>query len=201
MSFRVINDAPDSVTGISPTTMVFGVHPKIPGAGHRETMAQRATVIRICTKKFIELRYRKLVKGTLCVRSMPSMAEIDKLCSLNTGENVLVYREKNGWQLNTLVRVRDNELDAILPKGHISTFPMSVVCLFLEKRENENSTEPKGKKVVTFREPIMTSSKTLAKRNGSEKMTVLVFLPFKWVMINLQPSWRKKYTRSREKKN
>lgn len=41
MAFRAINDAPDSVSGISPTTLVFGVHPKIPGVGHRGSVAER----------------------------------------------------------------------------------------------------------------------------------------------------------------
>ena len=36
LAFRAINDSPTGDTGISPTALVFGVHPKLPGGGMSE---------------------------------------------------------------------------------------------------------------------------------------------------------------------
>lgn len=40
MAFRAINDAPARASGISPTMLVFGILPNIPGAGFRGSMAE-----------------------------------------------------------------------------------------------------------------------------------------------------------------
>lgn len=46
LTFRALKDVPDSDTGICPTTMVFGVHPQIPGSSPRGSMEKRVKIIR-----------------------------------------------------------------------------------------------------------------------------------------------------------
>lgn len=45
MSLKHVNDALSSKTEISPTTLVFGVYPKIPGGGPRSTILRRPNII------------------------------------------------------------------------------------------------------------------------------------------------------------
>ncbi len=62
LTFRAINDVPDSDTGICPTTMVFGVYPKLLKRGHRGNMAERAQIISDCTKLAIQMKLAELSK-------------------------------------------------------------------------------------------------------------------------------------------
>eukprot|EP00171_Calliarthron_tuberculosum_P014672 IDg14672t1 len=62
MAFRALNDAPDTDTGISPTTLVFGIHPKIPGSKKRGTLAQRAKIVRDATKFAMKMKSRRMIR-------------------------------------------------------------------------------------------------------------------------------------------
>jgi len=138
MAFRAINDSPNSDTGICPTTLVFGIYPKIPGAGHRGTMAQRANIIRECTAEVTKMKARRLLRDSTRSRNSPNAAAIEKIRSLPAGQEVLVFREPGGWIPYTLVRVVRNSVDVILPSGKISSFPINVVRPF-HKRTTEDA--------------------------------------------------------------
>lgn len=76
MTFRAIKDAPNSDTNICPTTLVFGIHPKIPGAGHSGSLAQRANIIRETTNMVIKMKARRFLRDFMRTNNSPSMAEI-----------------------------------------------------------------------------------------------------------------------------
>lgn len=148
MSFRAINDSPCSDTGVSPTTLVFGVYPKIPGGGARGSMMQRANVIRACTEMITKLKARRVVKDAMKIRHTPSALEIEKVRRLPPGNMVLVYREGHGWTEYTLVRVRGNEVDVVLPSGKVSTFPVTVVRPFYQLTTEQHSNNVKPTKGI-----------------------------------------------------
>lgn len=79
MAFRAINDAPSSSSGISPTMLVFGVHPKLPGAGFRGSYAKRAHIVRECTKAVIKMKARRMVRDSIRPRNIPSLGEQNKI--------------------------------------------------------------------------------------------------------------------------
>ncbi len=81
-TFRALNDVPNSSTGISLTTLVFGVYPKLPGSGIRGTMAERAHIIRQCTVMVVKMRNRRLIKDLIRSRNVPSVGEIEKVRNL-----------------------------------------------------------------------------------------------------------------------
>ena len=56
LAFRAINDSPSNESGISPTALVFGVHPKLPGSSKRGSYAQRAKIVAECTKLATEMK-------------------------------------------------------------------------------------------------------------------------------------------------
>lgn len=85
LSFRAIKDAPHLTTGVSPTAKVFGVFPKIPGARHRGSMAERAKVIRECTQIVIKMNARRKLRESTKLRHTPSIAEIEKLRAIEPG--------------------------------------------------------------------------------------------------------------------
>ncbi len=121
MTFRAINDTPNSEVGICPTTMVFGIVPKIPGAGHRGTVAERANIIRECTAILLRMPARKTMRDSTQASNSASTAECETVRRLPTGSTVPVFCEKVGWQPYTMVRVVENDVDVILLSGKIST--------------------------------------------------------------------------------
>ena len=137
MTFRAINDTPCSDIGIFPTTLVFGVYPKILGAGPRGTMAKRSKIIRECINLVIKLLARRTIRDSTREKSTASVSQMNKARNLPSGHELLVYREKHGWKLYTLVRDNNNNVDVVLPSWKISTFSINVVRpLYAESDEN-----------------------------------------------------------------
>ena len=62
LTFRAINDSPSPNSGVSPTALVFGVHPKIPGGGNRGTYAQCAKIVAECTKLATEVKSQRIIR-------------------------------------------------------------------------------------------------------------------------------------------
>lgn len=153
LSFRAINDAPNSNTGISPTALVFGVFPKIPGARNRGSMAERANVIRECTQIVMQLNARHKVRDSMKNRNSPSIIEIERIRALEPGQKVLVHQEKVGWTPFTLVRVAETTVDVILPSGKITTFGINKVRPFL-------SPDDKVQNAVLESQPPQTTRTT-----------------------------------------
>lgn len=140
LTFRAINDVPDSDSGICPTTMVFGVYPKIPRSGHRGSMAVRAKIIQDCTALATKMKARRVIKDSVRKYHAPSMREIEKLRRLPPGSDVLVHREKIGWKKYSLSSVKDNEVQVVLPSGKISSFGIHCVRQFHDQEELEPVT-------------------------------------------------------------
>lgn len=92
--------------------IVFVVVPKLPGAGPRGTMAQRANVIRQCTAHVIKMN----------AQAQP----------LGAGESPVPY---------TLVRVPEIEVDVILPRGRVSTFALNSTRPYFVKEDQPAITE------------------------------------------------------------
>lgn len=117
MEFRAINDAPNSATGVFTTTLVFGVYPKIPGAEHRGSFAERVEIICQFTKLAIEMKSKNLLHESMHRRNSPSVAQSDKVRMMPPGNKVIAEREDNGWTAYPLVRLFGNSVGVVLPRG------------------------------------------------------------------------------------
>ncbi len=96
MSLSGIHDVPNAESDVSPTTLVFCVPPKIPGAGHRGDIAKWTDIIRECRKLAIAMTSRRLVKNPMRERNVPSITKMENLRNLNPGHDVINYREEGG---------------------------------------------------------------------------------------------------------
>jgi len=143
LSFRAINDSPNSETGVSPTAMVFGVHPKLPGGGNRGTYAQRAKIVSDCTKLAKKMKARRILRDGARLKNSVSSAVIETIRRIPPGSPILVHREKEGWMKYVLAKVDGNNVNVILPSGLISSFGIHNVRPFLSENVEEgvaNST-------------------------------------------------------------
>ncbi len=122
LTFRAINDVPDSNTGICLTSIVFGVHPKLPKSGNRGSMAERARIITDCTKLAVKMKARSKIKERVRKYYAPNVQEVEKIRRLPPGTEVLVFREKYGWKKYKVAAVEENNVEFVLPSKNISPF-------------------------------------------------------------------------------
>lgn len=127
VAFRAINDTLNKDFGTFPTTLVFGVYPKIPDAGVRKKRLQIASTIRECTYVVTKIKEKRTVRDAMKRHNTASCKEMQKVFQLPSGHDVLVYRENEGWKRFTRVRVRAYEVDVVLLSGKISTFALNCV--------------------------------------------------------------------------
>lgn len=148
-TFRAINDVPDADTGISPTTMVFGVYPKLPGSGPRGSMAERARIISECTKLAERMKARRVIRDSMRITKSPNQEEILALRRLPPGSFVLVYREKKKmWMKYKLVSVSENNVTVVLPGGKHSTFGIHCARVY---RDHNRQDLPEQNAFISFR--------------------------------------------------
>eukprot|EP00171_Calliarthron_tuberculosum_P022600 IDg22600t1 len=169
MSFRALNDAPDADTGIAPTTLVFGVHPKLPGSRKRGTLAERAVIIREATKLASERKARRLIRDAARRRQGPNSEEMEKVRRLRPGSNVLVHREKTGWQIYELIRVEGNDVLVRLPSGHTSRFAIHNVHRYFESDADDAQEDPRHKKITPDYKPPWVAAAMHVKQDSKSK--------------------------------
>lgn len=78
MTFRAINDAPNSHFGSSPTTLMYGIYPKIPGTGFRGRMVRRSGIIRDCTNIVTKMKARRVLRDAMKRHNTASCLEMKK---------------------------------------------------------------------------------------------------------------------------
>ena len=139
LTFRAINDVPDSTTGVCPTTLVFGVYHKLPGSGNRGSMTKRAKVIAEATKLAEKMRARRVIRDSMSPGHAPSMKEVEKIRCLPPGTDVLVFLENTGWVQYKLAEVKGNEVGVILHSGKISYFGIHMVRKLYENDDQQSS--------------------------------------------------------------
>lgn len=126
MIFRAINDSPCSDTGVAPSFFVYGFSQNT-GGGARGSMIKPANIMCSCTQQITLLNARRAVRDGKRNRNTPSHMELDKVRCFPPRHGVLINREKEGRTWYTLVRVRDHEIDAVLPGRTVSTFAINMV--------------------------------------------------------------------------
>ena len=92
---KAINDSagPD---GLTPTLLVYGTYPRIGDTGSgTPTTSQRAKAMRRAMDAVRQVRAKQDIKDAMNTRNGP---DVDALFDLPMGSEVLVFREKNGWQ-------------------------------------------------------------------------------------------------------
>ena len=136
LAFRALNDTPNGETGVSPTAMVFGVHPKLPGGGNRGSYAQRAKIVSDCTKLVVKMRARRIVRDAGKRQNSVNGIDIETIRRAAPGSKVQVYREKIGWKEYILAKVEGNNVNVILPSGLISSFSIHNVKPVIENETN-----------------------------------------------------------------
>lgn len=170
MSFRAINLSPSAKTGISLTTLVFVIYPKIPGGRCCGTMMEKANIIRDYTQIVNKMKAKRMICNASHQKSSSSLEKIQKVSKLLLGHIVQMYQGKSGWQPNELVRVGDTDVDVVLPSGKSSTFTINVLCPIYEKKASEimktavtrpsNKAEDTATAISDRQRTIMTKSQT-----------------------------------------
>lgn len=167
LAFRAINDSPNSDSGISPTALVFGVHPKLPGGGNRGSYAQRAKIVSECTKLAIKMKARRIIRDGAKRQNSLNGVDIETVRRLAPGSQVLVYREKKGWVKYTMAKIDGNNVNVVLPSGLISSFGIHNVRPFIE---NQTATDAE----TTTISPVLPKGilkKDTPKANGPASRT------------------------------
>lgn len=79
LTFRAFNDTPHSNTQICPTTIVFGIYPKIKEAVDRGSLMERTEITRKCTAIVAHMKAKRTANETANVRNNLSHKEIGKV--------------------------------------------------------------------------------------------------------------------------
>lgn len=147
LTFRAANDAPSSESGTSPTMLVFSVLPKLPGAGHRGAIAERANIIREFTRKDIQMNAKRVVRDSIRSRNKISRKDIEEVKRTVPGSRVLVYREDKILLPYAFVRVRESEVHDILRSGTMSSFAINMVRPYRTSNGKDEKTTAICKKL------------------------------------------------------
>lgn len=75
----------------------------------------------------IRMRARLVVQSAEKVGARSIIDKTQKIANLSPVHNVLVEREKCGWNVHIVVRVRKIEADTFLPRSEVATFAISTV--------------------------------------------------------------------------
>ena len=82
------------------------------------------------------MKSRRILRDSMKLKNSVNDEEIEKVRRLQTGSQVMVFREKEGWKLYPLAKVDGNNVNVILPSGLVSSFAIHNVRAF-----NENNKE------------------------------------------------------------
>ena len=116
--FLCINDAPGP-GGISPTIIVFGVSPKLPEPQSLNmSLAARTRTIREWTQLSKRLKAQRILQESSRRRHVASTSDIREIEKLIPGDDVLIYREKEGWRSYPFVRLNRVGVVVQLPTKH-----------------------------------------------------------------------------------
>ena len=161
LSFRALNDVPSTVTGVTPTMLVFGIRPKLPGRNRDNSLAKRAQVVEDCTKLAKKMISRRLIRDSTNKKEF-NMMHVEKVRQLTKGDKIVVWREGEGWKIYSFVRVNGNEVRVQLPSGHVSSFPIEF-CRAYKESERAPVTE-RNDEVVANRKFLEKSPEPSAKK-------------------------------------
>lgn len=138
--FRAINDALDSDTGVSATTMVFGVYPKLPGSGSRGSTTEFARIISERTKLAEEMKARTVIRDSMRIEKLVEdyassrLDELEGLREIGTFE-VVTREESKGHRLCSSVFVEKIKQDGTKKSRSVllHTMTRSTVCSLLHR--------------------------------------------------------------------
>ncbi len=77
LTFRAVKDVHEGTTGICPTTLVFGVHPKLPGSGSCGNVAQRVRIVSDCTSLVRKLKAREVTRRSQSTKHSDSVLKME----------------------------------------------------------------------------------------------------------------------------
>ncbi|KAI0995528.1 hypothetical protein K3495_g12651 [Podosphaera aphanis] len=141
IAVKAINDTagPD---GIIPTLLVFGAYARMVETDPPAiTVSQHAMAIKKAMEEVGKLRAKQQVKAALNQRNSPNA---DHIHSLPIGSQVLVWREKGGWDGPYTLLAINKETCKIQLANHISEFRATVVKPYLEETEPSHTIDSKN---------------------------------------------------------
>lgn len=136
LTFRALDDTHPTDIGIFPTTLVYGIWSKIPGAGDQGLLIKMVALIRESVAIVGCMKARKMRKATERIRNIPSHTEIEKVKTLPPSHHRNVHQEDGEWRMYELFRVKENDVDVVMPRGKISTFPIIAARFSHEMRHS-----------------------------------------------------------------
>lgn len=86
------NDKPCATTGKFSTTLVYGDYLRLHGARDRDTLIQRAAMIRDCTATITRVKVQR--PGSAKVRDIPRYTETEKVRTLSSDHSVGLENRK-----------------------------------------------------------------------------------------------------------
>lgn len=104
-NFRALNYVFYAKAGICSITLVFEVYPKIYGVHDRGTLIQRVPMIAKCSAILARMKPQRTFEGSGKGRSIPDNPQIEKVRSLPSGHQGLLYRKASQRKEYELVGV------------------------------------------------------------------------------------------------
>lgn len=127
MISRAINNSTFAQSEIGPTTLVFGIYPKILEGDEPGSVLKRSQIIRDCTEFMTNKKSQRKICDTIRSRINPSLHNTEKASNVPQGHDLQVYREIYGSPRTKLLYIRRIEADVILPSGKISTLAINIM--------------------------------------------------------------------------
>lgn len=82
---------------------------------------------------------QRIVRNSSRNVNAPSMEAVEDVRCLSPGSDVIVFREKQGWQIYKLAKVYDNNVEVQLPSGRLSKFGIQYVGAFRQPTAQKDS--------------------------------------------------------------
>lgn len=74
-----MNDTDDFDTGISASTLAYGVYPKFSGRGPRVTMIHQSNIIRSCTEMLMRFKAQCTIREAQKIKYFASQSEMEQV--------------------------------------------------------------------------------------------------------------------------
>lgn len=120
-----------------------------------------------CTTILARMKVQRTIKDRAKVHSIQGHTEIEKVRTLHSGNQVLVYQEASRWREYELVKVSGHEAKVVMPSGKISSFPINMIRPLCEETYSSVSNDDDASKAFDAK----TNTKT---KRAKHHMTTLL---------------------------
>lgn len=146
LTFRALNDALHTNSGIYPAALAFRIYSKLYRARDQGTVIQRTAIIREFTAIVACMKAQRTVRDSVEVCNFPSHSQVENVKKMRSGHQALIYREVSRWRKNELTDVSGDEVKVLQPSRNIPSFPINVACASHKKTNSSESNDDDASK-------------------------------------------------------